>query len=139
MDDAVDVVGSNTPEGVGFLIKARESGCLFRIAPARDPRQPRFWCVRVHRCTRAGVADPREMPWMGPGGMSREELPEAFATIRADIGAWLGQQQCRDLRRWLLAQVPDPPAIPLSGTDRGRAAREKAAEQTVARSSPAKP
>ena len=129
----VEVVGSSTPEGVGFLIKASASGCLFRVAPVRDPRQPRFWSVRVHRCTRAGVADPREMPWMGPGGMTREELPEAFAAIRADVGAWLAQPDCRQLRSWLLSQVPDPPAVPLAATDRARSTREKAAARAESR------
>lgn len=128
----VEVVGSSSPEGVGFLIKASASGCLFRVAPVRDPRQPRFWSIRVHRCTRAGVADPRELPWMGPGGMSREQLPDAFATIRADVGAWLAQPDCRNLRTWLLAQIPDPPAVPLAA-DRARSSREKAAAKMESR------
>ena len=102
-DETVDVVESRTPEGFGFFVKARASGQTYRISPARDPRQPRFWCVLVTRCTSAGVADPTERPWIGAGGMTREELPEALAAIRADVGGWLGQEACHELRRWVLS------------------------------------
>ena len=102
-DDAVDVIEPRIAEGIGFFLKARANGRTYRVAPARDPRQPRFWCILVYRCSSAGVADPDERPWIGPGGMTREELPAALAAIRADVGAWLAQEPCRELREWLLS------------------------------------
>ena len=111
MDGTVDVVESRDPEGLGLLLKARATGRLYRVRPARDPRQPRFWCVLVYRCQPGGMADPGERPWVGAGGMTRDELPEVFRTIRADVDAWLAQEQCLELRRWLL--TPGAPAAPL--------------------------
>lgn len=111
MDGAVDLVAPRTPDGLGFLLKARATDRLFRIMPARDPRQPRFWCFTVYRCTPAGVVNPAERPWIGAGGMTREELPAALAAIQADVDAWLQQEQCHELRSWLLAndtETADP-------------------------------
>ena len=132
-ESGVDIVESRDHEGLGFLLKARPSGRLFRVRPARDPRQPRFWCVLVFRCSPGGAPDPDERPWIGPGGMTRDELPAALATIRADIGAWLAEAQCGELRDWLLTQEPAPaplaaPAPLRPDVPRGRAAsREPAA------------
>ena len=119
MDDAIDVVESRTPEGFGFLVKVRASGQVYRVAPARDPRQPRFWCVLVTRCTSGGMADPSERPWIGAGGMTREELPTALAAIRADVGAWLAQESCRELHRWLLTPSAVSPAVAAATSARG--------------------
>lgn len=108
----VEVVESRGPEGFGFFVKARSSGQVYRISPARDPRQPRFWCLLVTRCSSAGVADPAERPWLGAGGMTREELPEALAAIRADVGRWLAQDACRELRDWVLSAPPRASVVP---------------------------
>jgi len=99
----VEVVAPRGPEGFGFFVRARATGQVYRISPARDPRQPRFWCLLVTRCSSAGVADPSERPWLGAGGMTRDELPEALAAIRADVGGWLAQDACGELRAWLLS------------------------------------
>jgi len=107
MDETIDLVDPRSPDGLGFLLKARATGRLYRIMPARDPRQPRFWCFMVYRCTPAGVVNPAERPWLGEGGMTREELPAALAAIRADVDAWLAPEQCRELRSWLLATDPE--------------------------------
>lgn len=118
----VAVVESRDPEGLGFLLKARESGRLYRVRPARDPRQPRFWCVLVFRCSPAGVPEPDERPWFGAGGIAREELPDVLRAIRADASGWLAQDQCRHLRRWLLTPAPEPVNPPVAvGAVRGRA------------------
>lgn len=114
MDDAFDIVESREPGGIGFVLKARASGRRYRVAPARDPRQPRFWCILVYRCSPGGLADPGERPWLGAGGMTREELPEALAAIRADIDAWLAKTDCVELRDWLLDATPVTSGSPLS-------------------------
>lgn len=112
MDDVIDVVEGRGPEGHGFLFKVRASGQLYRVAPARDPRQPRFWCMMIFRCSSAGVADATELPWLGAGGMSRDELPDRIGTIRADVGGWLAADACHELRRWIFDAPPvAPPAL----------------------------
>ncbi len=105
VDVQIDVVDSRDREGFGFLIKARESGRLFRVRPVRDPSQPRFWCVMVYRCMPGGAAEPGERPWVGEGGLTRDELPTVLAEMRADIATWLARDQCRELRRWLLTPL----------------------------------
>lgn len=62
---AVEVVASRQPEGHGFHFKVRASDRLYRLDAARDPRQPRFWCFRIARCTSAGVVDATERPGTG--------------------------------------------------------------------------
>lgn len=133
-DDAFEVVESRGPEGFGFFVKVRASGQVYRVAPARDPDQPRFWCLLVTRCSAAGVADPGERPWLGAGGMTREELPTTLAAIRDDVGSWLDQASCKELRRWLLSALPVPPPPAM-------AARRSASRETVsvAASEPAMP
>ncbi len=111
-DDAVEIVASSHPEAHGFLLRARATGRMYQVTARRDPRQPRFWCVVVYRCSPGGLADSTEQPWVGPGGLSREDLPAVMEAIRADVGAWLDEAPCRDLRRWLLAPlVPSPAPI----------------------------
>jgi len=80
----------------------RHQLAIRRVEPARDPAQPRFWCLRVYRCTRAGVADGLERPWLGGGGMTRDERPAALRAIRDDVDAWLAAADRQPLRRWLL-------------------------------------
>ena len=118
----VEVVESRGPEGFGFFVKVQTSGRFYRISPARDPHQPRFWCLLVTRCSSAGVADPTERPWLGAGGMTREELPTALAAIRADVGGWLAQDACGELRAWLLSG----PAVAPEGGVVGASSRSRA-------------
>ena len=99
---AVVVVEERTPSPLGVYLKAAATGRLYRVEPARDPAQPRFWCLRVYRCTRAGVADGLERPWLGGGGMTRDDLPAALRAIRDDVDAWLAAADRQPLRRWLL-------------------------------------
>jgi len=80
---------------------------MYRVEPARDPAQPRFWCIRVRRCTRAGVPDPIERPWLGDGGLSRDDLPDALRAIQEDVTGWLSQASRHQLRGWLLEGVDD--------------------------------
>ena len=111
------VVEDRTSNPLGLYLKAGTTGRLYRVEPVRDPAQPRFWCLRVYRCTRAGVPDTLERPWFGGGGLTRDELPEVLSAIRTDVEAWLGVAARQPLRRWLLegdaTGQPDlsPPAL----------------------------
>jgi len=109
-DDAVDVIASRTPEGIGFSFKVRTSSRLYRVEPMRDPNQPRYWRFRIFRCLPGGRADPTERPWLGGPGLARDELAEAAASIREDVVGWLGQQDHGELRRWVFAPA-DPAAV----------------------------
>lgn len=113
MSDIV-VVEERAPNALGLYLKAAATGRVYRVEPARDPTQPRFWCLRIYRCTRAGVADVLERPWLGDGGMSRDELPEALRSIREDVETWLAAVDRQPLRRWLLEPVAEAPNDPLS-------------------------
>lgn len=111
----VEVVEEKSPDAYQFTVKARANGLLHRVMPARDPRQPRFWCVVVYRCSPGGVPVGSELPWMSGGGLRREELPEAMKAIRADPGAWLAEGSQRELRDWMLDPSATPPPAPASG------------------------
>lgn len=108
MDDEIDVIESRTPAGVGFSFKVRDTGRLYRLEPMRHPRQPRFWCFRVFRCLPGGRADPSERPWLGGEEMTLSDLPDEVATIRANVGEWLGRREHRELSEWVFAKPPAP-------------------------------
>jgi len=99
----IDIVESHSAEGLGLQFKSQASGSQYRIAPSRDPNQPRFWRFLVFRCKSSGMADPSEHPWAVNGRMSRDEIPAALDAIRADVGGWLKKPECKELRRWLVS------------------------------------
>ena len=119
-DGTVEVVEPRVPEGLGIWLRVRTSGQRYRIAPSRDPRQPRLWRLLVYRCTPGGMPHPAEQPWVGAAGTTREDLPATLAAIRADVNAWLAREECHDLRRWLLTADPSPSGRDGSRSDQGR-------------------
>lgn len=96
------VVATRGGDGLGVSVKVEGTGRVFRIEPARDPNQPRFWCFRVYRCTSAGVVSQADGSWWGAGGMSRAELPAAVSAIRTDPNAWIAGRERAELRGWIL-------------------------------------
>lgn len=96
------VVASRGGDGLGVSVTVEGTGRIYRIEPDRDPRQPRFWCLRVYRCTSAGVVAPNERSWWGSGGMTRADLPAAIGAVRGDPTAWLAGQEQQELRAWML-------------------------------------
>lgn len=121
-DDAIDVIASRTPEGIGFSFKVRGTGRLYRVEPVRDPDQPRYWRFRIFRCLPGGRADPAERPWLGGPGLGRDGLAEAASTIREDVAGWLGQQDHGELKRWVFAAPAAVAATPRSAPAKGSAA-----------------
>jgi len=107
-DDQIDVVPPRAPEGLSLVLKPRHGARLYRIVPVRDPNQPRFWCLIVLRCSRAGAVEAGEDPWVIGSGLTREQLPQVLAEIQGDLGAWLEDEKRHKLRVWLLEQLPDP-------------------------------
>jgi hypothetical protein len=108
----VEVVEERNADAYGFTVKVLANGLLHRILPVRDPHQPRFWCVVVFRCSPGGVPDATEQPWVGLGGLRREELKETMSAIRANPSSWLAETAHGQLRDWMLAPSPAtaPPA-----------------------------
>jgi hypothetical protein len=106
----VEVVEERNADAYGFTVKVLANGLLHRILPVRDPRQPRFWCVVVFRCSPGGVPDASEQPWVGPGGLRREELKETMSAIRANPSSWLAETAHGQLRDWML--TPTAAAVP---------------------------
>jgi hypothetical protein len=124
-ETAVEVVVSRQSEGHGFHFKVRASDRLYRLDAARDPRQPRFWCFRISRCTSSGVVDASERPWYGGDLMTREDLPGAVAAIRTALADWLALPEHDALREWVLEEspvVPLPSALAPAATRRTRQA-----------------
>ena len=115
MSDIV-VVAERSPNALGLYLKAAATGRLYRVEPARDPSQPRFWCLCIYRCTSAGVADREERPWLGVGGMTRDELPEAVRIIREDVDTWLEPANRQPLRKWLLEEDGRSPSPKVTAT-----------------------
>jgi hypothetical protein len=111
----IEIIEERPPDAYGFTLKTRANGLLHRILPLRDPRQPRFWCVVVYRCSSGGLPDPNERPWIGPGGLKREDLRETMGAIRADPTAWLADAAHGPLREWILAAGTEP-VLPMKRT-----------------------
>jgi hypothetical protein len=112
--DDVEVVASRQPEGHGFHFKVKASERLYRVDAARDPRQPRFWCFRISRCTSAGMVDATERPWYGGDHMTRDDLPPAVEAIKSSLAGWLALPQHGALREWVLEErtiEPLPPSL----------------------------
>ena len=108
----VEVVEERNADAYGFTVKVLANGLLHRILPVRDPHQPRFWCVVVFRCSPGGVPDASEQPWVGLGGLRREELKDTMSAIRANPSSWLAETAHGQLRDWMLdpGPAPAPPA-----------------------------
>ncbi len=106
--DCVVLMNSRGGDGLGLSFKVNPSGRVFRLEPARDPNQPRFWCFRIYRCTSAGIADENERSWWGAGGMTRAELPDAVQVIRDNPDKWLANENLAELREWVLEPGTEP-------------------------------
>jgi hypothetical protein len=111
-EDLVEVVEDKRPDGYGFHFKVKANDRLYRIEPARDPQQPRFWCFRIFRCLPSRMVDVTERPWLGAGGMTWNEVPVAAEAIRADLNGWLAVQSLEQLRQWITEEKqPDLGAV----------------------------
>lgn len=106
---AFEIVDRQQPGAYGFSVRVAATGRLYRITPARDPHEPRFWCVVVYRCTPGGLPDAAERPWLGRAGLRRDELAGVMTAIRDDVGGWLAAMPSPALAQWFLAP-PDPSA-----------------------------
>jgi hypothetical protein len=105
-----DVVAHHTQEGHALYLRGRLGGGVVRVSPARDPAQPRFWCLLVEHRGAVGPGGLRLAAAIGPGGMTREEARVALGELAADPAAWLGRPRHRRLRAWLRRETGEPAA-----------------------------
>ena len=50
--EAIELRGS---AGLGVFLRVGDDQRVFRVAPVRDPRQPRFWCLAAFECSACGI------------------------------------------------------------------------------------
>jgi hypothetical protein len=111
--EAFDAVEFRVPQGFGLYLKDRASGRLFRVAPVRDPAQPRLWCLRIETCTASGVVPLGSVGCLATPGVAWDDALAAIEAIRTDAGAWLAGEERRALRGWLRDRATEPPAVPV--------------------------
>lgn len=123
MDDLnVQVIELRGSGGLGVFLRVGDDQRLYRVAPVRDPNQPRFWCLAAFECSACGIPVTGSAIWAGWWGSTQDKLPALLDTIKADAAIWLLEAECASLRHIL--QQPRPPlSIPAA-----RAARQGAAE-----------
>jgi hypothetical protein len=118
MDDVqIQVIELRGAGGLGVFLRVGDDQRLFRVAPVRDPNQPRFWCLAAFECSSCGIPVSGAAIWAGWWGSSQSQLPALLDTIKADAAVWLLEEQCANLRALLLQPRP-PLNLPLARTAR---------------------
>jgi hypothetical protein len=108
MDDLqVQIIELRGNGGLGVFLRVGDDQRLYRVAPVRDPNQPRFWCLAAFECSSCGIPVSGSAIWAGWWGSSQIELPKLFQAIKEDVDSWLENEQCTTLRAVL--QQPRPP------------------------------
>lgn len=111
----VEIIEPRTAGGLGVFLRMSGEQRLTRVAPVRDPRQPRFWCLAAFECSSCGIPVSGDAIWAGFWGSPQSSLAELLATIRKDAAAWLQREECAQLRALLLRPRPPYP-LPLPRT-----------------------
>lgn len=109
----VQVIELRGSGGLGVFLRIDDDQRLFRVAPVRDPNQPRFWCLAAFECSSCGIPVSGVAIWAGWWGSTQGELPAIFDTIKADAAVWLLEEQCAGLRQ-LLFQPRPPLTLPVA-------------------------
>jgi hypothetical protein len=118
MDDLrVEVIELRGAGGLGVFLRVNDEQHLYRVAPVRDPKQPRFWCLAAFECSACGIPISGSAIWAGWWGSAQTELPAIFDTIKADAADWLRAEECAGLRRILTRPRPDA-TLPLARVPR---------------------
>ncbi|HEX2281147.1 MAG TPA: hypothetical protein VHG52_05220 [Thermomicrobiales bacterium] len=103
----VQVIELRGNGGLGVFLRVGDDQRLYRVAPVRDPSQPRFWCLAAFECSSCGIPVSGSAIWAGWWGSASMELPAILESIKADVDAWLADDECAKLRQIL--QQPRPP------------------------------
>lgn len=98
-DVRIQVVELRGASGLGVFLRVEDEQRVYRVAPVRDPRQPRFWCLAAFECSACGIPITGDAIWAGWWGSSPGDLPRLLDRIRANPTLWLLDAQCTELRR----------------------------------------
>ena len=105
---------SPTPEGHALYLKGRVSGRVFRVSLARDPAEPRSWCLFVEHRASVGVPGRRTDAVIGPGRLTRENALVELQSLEENPNAWLSDGRRGKLLDWMRTRPPveAPPEPP---------------------------
>ena len=112
-DRRVQVIELRGNGGLGVFLRVGDEQRLYRVAPVRDPNQPRFWCLAAFECSSCGIPVTGSAVWAGWWGSSQGDLSALLETIKSDVAGWLTAEQCAELRALLLQPRP-PLTLPLA-------------------------
>lgn len=110
--------------GLGLFLRVGEDSRLYRVAPVRDPHQPRFWCLAAFECSSCGIPTTGTAVWAGSWGSAQHELAGLLAAIKADANGWLAEESRAALRQFLLRPRPPLP-LPVARVARRAAANHE--------------
>lgn len=111
MSAAIEVMPAKAAGRLAIDLKVTATGSLFRIAPVRDPQEPRYWCIAVRKCVSGGMIDASEPAWIDRPGHPWDDIAGMIEEIRDDVLGWLETTERRQLRAWLMSSTPAPPAL----------------------------
>jgi hypothetical protein len=112
-DKRIQVIELRGAGGLGLFLRVGDDQRLYRVAPVRDPNQPRFWCLAAFECSSCGIPVTGTAIWAGAWGSAHHELSGLLDAIREDANAWLAEDECARLRA-LLMQPRAPLTLPLA-------------------------
>ena len=121
-DKPVQVIELRGAGGLGLFLRVGDDLRLFRVAPVRDPNQPRFWCLAAFECSSCGIPVTGTAIWAGAWGSAHHELSGLLDAIKGDAEAWLAEEECAKLRA-LLMQPRPPLPLPVARAPRQEAER----------------
>jgi hypothetical protein len=113
MDKRVEVIELRGAGGLGLFLRVGDDQRLFRVAPVRDPNQPRFWCLAAFECSSCGIPVTGAAIWAGAWGSAHHELSGLLDAIRNDANGWLAKDEGTTLRD-LLMQPRPPLTLPVA-------------------------
>jgi len=92
--------------GLEFYFRATSTGRVYHVAPGRHPREPRFWCIWIHRCNKNGMHDDGATSWLSDETMARDALADALAAARTDLMGWIKEVGGKPLLKWIQEPIP---------------------------------
>lgn len=118
MDDLrIQVVELRGANGLGVFLRVEDDQRVYRVAPVRDPNQPRFWCLAAFECSACGIPITGDAIWAGWWGSSPSDLPRLLDRIRANVALWLRDAQCTELHRIFVESRRALPAAYIANPD----------------------
>jgi hypothetical protein len=112
-DSRIEAIELRGSAGLGVYLRVEDDQRVYRVAPVRDPRQPRFWCLAAFECSACGIPLTGDAIWAGWWGSASGELPALLDALRSTDITWPRDADGDALREALLQ--PRPPLGSLAG------------------------